>query len=194
MAWRSVAPPRWPWILLLGVALLLTLRLWQSGLWATGEKESAAPLHEGLYRIVQVLAGDTLLVAPQEAAPGAPTAPSRVRLLGVACLEPSEAHGAEAVAFTRAFVRDGIIRIRLDTRRQDEFERAEAYVLIGEESLNEALLRAGLARLTQRPSDNLALQRQLRQAYDEAVAARRGIWATETPAAAPIAETSTAEE
>ena len=100
------------------------------------------PLAEGEYRVVRVVDGDTLIVAPDV----------RIRLIGVDAPEtvkpdtPVQPFGPEASEFTREFVSGGHVRLTFDRERIDRFGRHLAYVWVGDRLLNEQLARNGLAR------------------------------------------------
>ncbi len=141
-----------------------------------------APLVESEYLVVRVVDGDTLIVAPRPAAFHGPRRESRVRLLGIDCPEsvkpdhPVEPWGPEASAFTRQFVSGGVVRLRFDKRRLDQYDRYLAYVYVGERMLNEELVRAGLATVLVYPGDSQSMGRRLQVAEREAQQARRGMW------------------
>ena len=106
-----------------------------------------------------------------------------VRLLGVDCPEsvhpdrPVEPWALEATQFTREFVAGGRVWLRFDRRRVDKYQRRLAYVLVQDQLLNEALLRAGLARTMIYPGDSETIARRLRAAEQAARQNRRGVWA-----------------
>ena len=149
-------------------------------------------LLEGLYQVVRVVDGDTLLVkwrgaegiADPEAAgtAGPDDGVLRVRLLGIDCPEsvkpghPIEPWALDSSRFTRDFVSGNLVRLRFDKRRIDKYHRRLAYVFVGEQMLNEELLRAGLARVMVFPGDSESIARRLRAAQAEARANARGIW------------------
>ena len=118
------------------------------------------PLAEGDYRVLRVVDGDTLIVAPprEHARPG--RREIRLRLLGIDCPEtvkpnhPVEPWGPEAAEFTRQFVAGGSIQLRFDKRRLDRYDRYLAYVSVDQQMLNEQLVRAGLASVTVYPGDS----------------------------------------
>lgn len=156
--------------------------LWIFGRWAFDAWQSPVAanqplLTEGEYAVVRVVDGDTLILRQDEAAPQA-----TVRLLGVDAPEtvhpnkPVEKWGPEASAFTKQFVAEGKVSLRLDRRRADRYGRCLAYVYVGDSLLNAELLRAGLARVAVLTGDTLSLDRQLRQAAAEAKRAGRGRW------------------
>ncbi len=140
---------------------------------------SSALLRAGVWRLDRVVDGDTIIVRnPKDA--HAP--PIRIRLLGIDTPEavkpnhPVEPWGPEATAFTRHFLKGGELRIRLDRRRVDQYGRSLAYVFVGDEMLNEALVRHGLARASLYSGDSAAMARKLRKAEQAAKNAKAGIW------------------
>lgn len=193
MAWRQISSARWPWFVAIGVVAWIAIRYGWSGYFSESAAESTRPLVEGEYDVVRAVAGDTLLILPaaSDSKDSSDLLPSRVKLLAVEC--PTQAWSSESLDFTREFLRAGRVRIRLEPRRQDKQGVGVAYVYVGEQLLNEELLRAGLARLALQTGDNFSLLRQLKAAQAEAVAAKRGIWAKETPAAELVVEPSASE-
>jgi micrococcal nuclease len=155
------------------LAALIAVRLWQTF-------EQASPpeaLVEGTYQVERVVDGDTLLLANE----------ARVRLIGVDCPEsaipdrPVEPFGRQASEFTKRFVyqNDGIVRLQYDRERVDRYGRFLAYVWVGDDMLNESLIREGLARaLTGFPYSE-SMKTRFRNAESDAKAAARGIWSQE---------------
>ncbi len=161
------------------IVLLLLARFgWE---WWKGEPNAPPPM-EGEQRLVRVADGDTLLVRPIAAAAGAEPPEFRLRLLGIDAPEsvkpdhPVEPFGPEASEFARQFTQDGLLRLQYDNRREDQYGRRLAYVYVGEQMLNEELVRAGLARVNAYREDSAPMTRLLEKAEAEAKAARRGIW------------------
>ena len=110
-----------------------------TGAGQTGQPRSGPhePLPPGEHHVVRVVDGDTLLVDPH----------ARVRLIGVNAPEtvkpdwPVEPWGPEASAFTKQFVSGGTVRLEFDDEPVDAYDRYLAYVWVGDQMLNEALLR-----------------------------------------------------
>ena len=86
-----------------------------------------------------------------------------------------------ATQFTQRFVSEGQVRLRFDRRRKDRFGRWLAYVYVGNQMLNEELVRAGLAKVKVYPGDSTILGRRLELAEELARDARRGIWSDVAP-------------
>ncbi len=133
-----------------------------------------SPLAEGTHRVVRVIDGDTIILAPH----------TTVRLIGVDTPEtvkpehPVEPWGPEATQFTRQFVSGGSVQLTFDRERVDRFGRYLAYVWVDGELLNEALVRAGLARFEAHFHYSEAMKRRFRQAQREAQQANLGIWSS----------------
>jgi micrococcal nuclease len=141
--------------------------------WRTPAPPSPSqPLAEGSYRLKRVVDGDTIIVVPEAV----------IRLIGVNTPEtvkpehPVELWGPEATAFTKHFLAGGTVRLSFDRERVDHYGRFLAYVWVGDEMLNEALLRAGLARYEPQFRYSESVKRRFRQAEQEAKRARVGIW------------------
>jgi micrococcal nuclease len=165
---------------------LLALRVGYDRWWSDSVSAPRASLDEGLYAVVRVVDGDTLIVRPASAPATGRTSSAQfpVRLLGIDCPEtvhpemPVQPWGPEAAAFTRTFVSGGSVRLQFDKRRIDRYGRYLAYVLAGEQMLNEALVAAGLARVEIYPGDSQSIERRLRAAEQQAREAGCGIWSS----------------
>jgi micrococcal nuclease len=147
---------------------VVAVRSWQSA----NRPRSPELLPEGVYDVERVVDGDTLLL----------TNGARVRLQGIDAPEsvkpehPVEPWGPEASAFAKELLAEGKVRLQFDRQRKDQHGRFLAYVWSGDRMLNEALVRAGLARFEAGYRYSQTMKRRLRRAEDEAKAARRGIW------------------
>lgn len=160
-----------------GLILLVAL----ARLLAPDGRRSAGPevLREGVYRVERVVDGDTLLLENG----------ARIRLIGADTPEtvkpdhPVEPFGPEAAAFTEQFVEEGggEVRLQMDRRRKDRFDRFLAYVFVGGRMLNEELIRSGLATARTEFEYSRTMKRRFREAEAEAKAGGRGIWSTEAP-------------
>lgn len=106
-----------------------------------------------------------------------------VRLLGIDTPEtvhpdePVECFGPEASARTKQLLPRGtMVRIERDTEARDHFGRLLLYVFLGDQMVNELLVREGLARpLSIEP--NTTHEARLQRAADEARTANVGLWA-----------------
>ena len=160
----------------LGVLVFLLLvalaawRLWQ------GIREPKPPesLAEGVYSVARVIDGDTLLLANR----------MRVRLIGSDTPEtvmpdhPVDPWGPEAAEFTRQFVAGGQVRIQLDREQKDKYGRLLAYVWVGDQMLNEELIRHGLARARTEFHYSQSMKTRFLRAQREARSAHRAIWSS----------------
>jgi micrococcal nuclease len=91
--------------------------------------------------------------------------------------QPVECFGRRAAEFNRRLVEGRIVRLVFDDERRDHYGRLLAYVYLGDEFVNAALVRRGYARtLTIAPNDRFAgLFARLEQ---EAGNAGRGLWSS----------------
>lgn len=176
---RRTAPfrlPRRRWQAILLTALLLALAALQQ--WHPELFQRAAPraLETGVFQIARVVDGDTLLIANSN---------ERLRLIGADTPEtvkpnwPVEPWGPEAAVFTKKFVAGGEVRLQFDGDPRDKYGRILAYVWVGDQMLNEELIRAGLARAKTQYHYSTAMKARFRRAESEARTARRGIWSAE---------------
>ena len=169
----SLRLPRRPWQAILLTTLVLGLAALQQWRPETFERAAQRPSEPGTYRIQRVVDGDTLALVDVE---------GRVRLIGVDTPEtvkprcPVERWGPEAAAFTREFVARGEVRLERDGTSRDKYGRLLAYVWVGDQMLNEELIRAGLARAELQYNYSAAMKARFLRAQAEAHAARRGIW------------------
>ncbi|MGV3526521.1 MAG: thermonuclease family protein [Candidatus Sericytochromatia bacterium] len=101
----------------------------------------------------------------------------KIRLNGVDCPESKQAFGSQAKQFTSNLVFGKTVTVKVTDR--DRYGRLVAEVLIGEKSLQQELLRAGMAwHYKQYSKDPL-----LAKLEQDARAARRGLWADKSPTA-----------
>ena len=70
----------------------------------------------------------------------------------------------------------GRVRLEYDRERVDHYGRTLAYVYVGDEMLNEELIRQGLAEAKTRYNYSYLMKERFRQAEKEAKAAGRGKW------------------
>jgi micrococcal nuclease len=120
-----------------------------------------------------VVDGDTLVLSGGD----------RVRLIGVDTPEtkhpgkPPEPFGQEAYEFTRNMVEGRQVQLRFDPREsKDRYGRTLAYVYVDGEFINEALVRAGLARALTHYPFSPEMKELFRSAEASARAERLGIW------------------
>ncbi|NLY00895.1 MAG: thermonuclease family protein [Rhodopirellula sp.] len=157
-------------MVVLAVGLLIAVRVWQ-------DRQQPAPpesLAEGDYVVARVVDGDTLLLEND----------ARVRLIGVDAPEsvkpdhPVEPFGPEASAFARELVGNAgnTVRLQFDKERVDQYGRFLAFVWVGEQLLNEELIRAGFAHAEMGFRYSSSMKTRLRRAEEEAKHAGRGIW------------------
>ncbi|WP_166829495.1 thermonuclease family protein [Thalassoroseus pseudoceratinae] len=169
----SVQMSRRPWPVWL-VVLFLALTVWRT-LSRRPELPDRLPPAMEPTRVVRVVDGDTLLLEDGV----------RVRLLGVDTPEtkrpnhPVEPLGPEASAFTRSFIGSQPIRLEYDRERRDRFGRVLAYVYVGDQLLNEELIRAGFSRAETRFSFSQTMKRRFRDAEEFARTEVNGIWRLE---------------
>jgi micrococcal nuclease len=153
----------------LALCLLVIARYWWVG---PAAPSPAQALASGLHRVVRVVDGDTIIVAPDNV----------VRLIGVDTPEavkpehPVEPYAREATQFTRRFLAAGAVHLEFDRERVDRFGRFLAYVWVGDRLLNEELLRVGLARFEPNFRYSERMKYRFRQAQEEAQRAEIGIW------------------
>lgn len=121
--------------------------------------------------VAKVIDGDTLEVRYQGRK-------LRVRLFGIDAPEWQQEFSHQAKTFTRQRVLGQ--RVELRSKAWDKYGRLVAVVHVGGDSLNEELLREGLAWVhiyyCKEP-----ICRKWRQLEQEARIARRGLWENETP-------------
>lgn len=104
----------------------------------------------------------------------------RLKWVNTPEMKPLEPFAQEAKELTQSFVGASEVQLLLQgTNPRDSYGRIVAGVRTAEGDLSEALLRAGLGHLFVIPPDDTDLSRLI-AAQDEARAARRGIWGSET--------------
>lgn len=122
-------------------------------------------------KVVAVADGDTITVLRDRQR-------LRIRLHGVDTPEKSQAFGLQAKRFTARLVFGKVVRVVPVTT--DRYRRTVAEVFLGDRSLNEALVKAGLAWWYRRYARRAKLLEHLEL---EARKARRGLWADAKPVA-----------
>ena len=122
-------------------------------------------------KVVAVADGDTITVLRGRQR-------VRIRLQGVDTPEKRQAFGQQAKRFTTRFVFGKVVRVVPVTT--DRYRRTVGEVFVGDRSLNEALVKAGLAWWYRRYARRAKLLEHLEL---EARKARRGLWADAKPVA-----------
>jgi micrococcal nuclease len=90
-------------------------------------------------------------------------------------VEDPEPYAREATAANRRLVDGQTIRLEYDVERLDRYGRLLAYVYVGEQMVNAALLEQGAAQLLTIPP-NIKYVDRFRGLAAEARAAQRGLW------------------
>jgi len=150
---------------------------------------STSPIEEGIYDLVRVVDGDTLIVGDSTDR----EQQHRIRLIGMDSPElargstPAEPFANEATDFVKTIIAkaDNKVRIAFDGEQLDQYRRTRAMVYLtmpdGQEIwLNELLIREGLARarLDFRYSHEAKLHFALAEV--EARTNRRNLWKDRT--------------
>lgn len=133
-----------------------------------------ANLPEGSYDVERFVDGDTFIL----------TGGTRIRLIGANTPEtvkknsPVEPFGPEASRFTREMItRNGNrVRIAYDGTPVDRYGRTLALVWVGDELLNERLIREGLATAELQYGYSREMKDRFQAAEDLAKREKRGIW------------------
>jgi len=172
------------WIIVVVIVAFATARFGYDRWRGEFRPGDGPPLDEGLYEVVRVVDGDTLIVRKDDSSHPAASSERgvRLRLLGIDCPEsvkpnhPVEPWGSEATLFTKQLVSGKAIRLQFDRRRVDRYNRYLAYVFVNDQMLNAELVRKGLARVSTFSGDSETMSRRLRDAEKEARLRSRGIW------------------
>lgn len=105
---------------------------------------------------------------------------ARVRLLGVGRPPQWQSDGERwsraATAAAREFVQPGQVRVRLARRQVAEDGVLLAYLYVGDQMLNEYLVRRGWVAVRPHADEANSLTRQLWKAEEAARQAARGVW------------------
>ncbi|MEB3236519.1 MAG: thermonuclease family protein [Candidatus Sericytochromatia bacterium] len=132
-----------------------------------GASPAEALVIEG--RVVRVSDGDTVAVAAKNGV-------EKIRLLGIDCPEKAQAPwGPRAKAFTQGRVAGKTVRIETDVQERDKYGRLLGYLFVGNELVNESLVREGLAMLYTAPP-NVRFSERLLAAQRGARGSGKGIW------------------
>ena len=181
---RSIRLPRHPWQMVLLIALLTAISVWQhqhpeaprsTALPRpdSSRRDTSSVIEAGTYHVARVIDGDTIKLAEGG---------ERLRLIGADAPEtvkpnwPVEPWGPEASQFTKRFLAGGKVRLQFDGQRRDKYGRMLAYVWVADRMLNEELILAGLARAEPQYHYSQEMKSRFLRDEEEARAARRGIW------------------
>lgn len=125
----------------------------------------------GTVVVERIVDGDTFVIAGGE----------RVRLIGIDTPEsvqpgaPIECFGREASAFLKMFLEGKTVRLERDVSDRDRYGRLLRYTYLGDEFVNEVIVRQGYATAVSYPPDVRELDR-LRVAERLAREERSGLW------------------
>lgn len=120
-------------------------------------------------QVIAVADGNTLIVLLNNRK-------ETVRLIGVAAPETDQAPwGPEATAALRTLVAGHTVRLEMDAEKRDHAKRLQAYVFVGDKSVNLEMIRQGQARAAAQPP-TAARAGEYLQAEREAREAGRGLW------------------
>jgi len=138
-------------------------------------------LHGGITTtVVSVVDGDTIKIEGGEV----------VRYIGintpetVAPKKPIECFGKEASEKNKELVQGKTVELVRDVSNRDRYGRLLRYVWIGDEMINEVLVREGYAQVSTYPPDVAEVERFL-NAQRSAVNEKKGIWSGVCPVAYP---------
>ncbi|MFC0189252.1 thermonuclease family protein [Fictibacillus aquaticus] len=92
---------------------------------------------------------------------------------------PVQPFGIEASQFTKKLMSNGKTEIELDVSERDKYGRLLAYVYVNGSSVQEALLREGLARVAYVYAPNTKYADEYRIIQSEAQQNEKGIWSLE---------------
>lgn len=120
-------------------------------------------------RVLKIIDGDTVDIRNS----------TRVRLLNIDTPEVGQPYSSEAVAFTKSLILFKNVRVELDVKERDAYDRLLAYIYVETETgwvmANLEIVRAGLARLLIIPP-NGKYRAQFEAAQLDAMIHRRGLW------------------
>ena len=168
---------------------LCCLARWGYDQWQRGRRETNVDrLEEAVYDVDGVLSPFELLISrPSSGAqrPAANRQRARVRLLGIGPPWPwqpeTEPWLRGATAAAAEFVRGGQVRVRLARRQVAEDGVLLAYLYVGDQMLNEFLVRQGWVTARTHPDETSPVTRQLQAAEKAARQSARGIWSGPAP-------------
>ncbi|MCL2709735.1 MAG: thermonuclease family protein [Planctomycetaceae bacterium] len=149
------------------------------------DSKTKAPITEGIWDVVRVVDGDTIIVGDAEDK----AQQYRIRFIGADTPEvvkpntPTEPFGPEASEFTKRKIAEAnnTVRLAFDGEQVDRYNRTLAMVYLtmpdGKEIwLNELLIREGLARAQTQYRYSKGAKDAFRQAEAEAKEAKRNLW------------------
>jgi micrococcal nuclease len=149
--------------------------------------------------VTRVVDGDTIEVSPQV------EGTEDVRLIGIDTPETDAPYGSEATEFTTERLEGQDVTLEFDEERVDPYDRALAYVWLGDELFSETLVREGYARVDTFPP-NVKYEERFIEAERPARAESLGIWGltaseeitaaeptTSTPTSTPTPELTTSQ-
>lgn len=140
-------------------------------------------------RVVSVVDGDTIKIEGGEI----------VRYIGVNTPEtvapgrPVECYGKEASAKNRELVQGKEVELEQDISVRDQFGRLLMYVWLGDEMVNESLVREGFAQVSTYPP-NVKYQDRFLEAQRLAVSENAGMWGAACPTPTKTAPTLAPEQ
>jgi len=136
------------------------------------QEQPAEPRITGL-RAVEIIDGDTFVDSDGE----------QIRLLGIDTPEAGEVFYMAASRALDSLLEGKTIRYEFDSRKRDRYERLLVYVFTGQDFVNQAMVRSGLASVYIFPKDmkNDYYRAALIEAQDYARSNNLGIWALEPP-------------
>ncbi len=120
-------------------------------------------------RVLKIIDGDTVDIRNS----------TRVRLLNIDTPEVKQPYSNEAIAFTKSLILFKNVRLELDVKERDNYDRLLAYIYVETETgwvmANLEIVRAGLARLLIIPP-NGKYRDEFEAAQRDAMIHRRGLW------------------
>jgi len=122
-------------------------------------------------KVVGVADGDTITVLRDKT-------PVKIRLQGVDAPEKAQPFGQKSKQFTSTLVFGKVVTVKVATT--DKYGRTVAEVMTGDRSLNEELVKAGLAWWYRKYAPRAKM---LEFFEEEARKAKRGLWADPSPTA-----------
>jgi micrococcal nuclease len=94
-------------------------------------------------------------------------------------IDESQPFALDAKKFTKQMLQNGKVEIELDVNERDKYGRILAYVYVNDQSVQEELLKRGLARVAYIFPPNTKYVDRFQQIQKEAQAKEAGIWSIE---------------